>query len=56
MNQVAHEIRTPINCIILLIEMALQQVPDRLKEKYLLPAYSSAKLLNSLVNDMLDIA
>ena len=51
LSQVAHEIRTPLNCIISMIEITNEcvQVQENIKNTYLSPALTSAKLLNNLI-------
>lgn len=53
---VSHELRTPINSNMNLINEALKSpdVPQRVKENLLDPAFKSGKLLLNLVNDILD--
>jgi len=49
---VSHELRTPLNGNINMIEIALQEIsiPEYVKEKYLVPAIRSGKLLMHLIN------
>ncbi len=53
---VSHELRTPLNANLTFIEAALRSdgVSRSIKETMLLPAHRSGKLLNFLVNDILD--
>lgn len=56
LSQVAHEIRTPLNCIINMLDISQQSDSlDQIK-KFIAPSLSSAKLLSSLVHDLLDVA
>ena len=52
----SHELRTPLNCIITMLDLVEKSVSDELWEDYLQPASHSAKLLLSLVNDILDFS
>ncbi|KAL4478637.1 hypothetical protein ABPG74_006872 [Tetrahymena malaccensis] len=56
LSQVAHEFRTPLNCIISMMELASITNPSSQIQQYLKPALTSAKQLNSMVNDLLDLA
>ncbi|KAL4470889.1 hypothetical protein ABPG72_005923 [Tetrahymena utriculariae] len=56
LSQVAHEFRTPLNCIISMMELASINNPSSQIQQYLKPALTSAKQLNSMVNDLLDLA
>eukprot|EP00331_Platyophrya_macrostoma_P033664 CAMPEP_0176434962 /NCGR_PEP_ID=MMETSP0127-20121128/17015_1 /TAXON_ID=938130 /ORGANISM="Platyophrya macrostoma, Strain WH" /LENGTH=654 /DNA_ID=CAMNT_0017817851 /DNA_START=470 /DNA_END=2437 /DNA_ORIENTATION=+ len=55
---VSHELRTPLNGSINFTEQALldPNVPQHCKDKYILPALRSNKLLLSLINDILDFS
>ena len=55
---VSHELRTPLNASINFTEQALlnSEVPETIKEKYILPAFRSNKLLLCLINDILDFS
>ena len=55
---VSHELRTPLNGSINFTEQALlnPDVPQSVKEKYILPALRSNKLLLCLINDILDFS
>ena len=55
---VSHELRTPLNGSINFTEQALlaPDVPEAVKEKYILPALRSNKLLLCLINDILDFS
>ena len=54
----SHELRTPLNASINFTEQALlnSEVPETIKEKYILPALRSNKLLLCLINDILDFS
>lgn len=53
---VSHELRTPLNGFKALIDSCLQdkEVPQEIKQIYIIPAARSSKLLNSIINDILD--
>lgn len=55
---VSHELRTPLNGSINFVDQALSDpaVPQHVKEKFLLPALRSNRLLLSLINDILDFS
>ena len=55
---VSHELRTPLNGSINFTEQALYDptVPEKIKQKWLLPALRSNRLLLSLINDILDFS
>lgn len=53
---VAHEFRTPLNCIISMLQNLDQSVDNILTNTYIIPAISSSKFLLNLVNDLLDNA
>ena len=52
----SHELRTPLNGVIGFLEQAVDcsEFATSLKEKYIIPALLSAKLLVSLIQDILD--
>ena len=52
---ISHEFRTPLNGIMSMIDAVESKVEEEIFKSLLLPAYNSAKLLLSLVNDILDI-
>lgn len=54
--QVAHEFRTPLNCISLMVENMMESVTEEQADEYLKPIQISAKTLLSYVNDLLDVA
>jgi signal transduction histidine kinase len=53
---VSHELRTPLNGTLNFIESAImsEEIPNSMKEAYLLPAIRSGKLLMHIINDILD--
>ena len=51
-----HELRTPLNCIISMIQLTIDTTEEASVKKFLPPTLASAKLLASLVNDLLDLA
>ena len=53
---VAHEFRTPLNCIVSMLQNLDQSIDNSLVNSYIVPAISSSKFLLNLVNDLLDIA
>jgi len=54
LSSVSHELRTPLNCIITMLDIVEKAVSNELKEDYVKPASHSAKLLLSLISDILD--
>ena len=58
LSSVSHELRTPLNGSINFIEQTLNDhtIPNQAKEKWLIPALRSNRLLLSLVNDILDFS
>ena len=58
LSSVSHELRTPLNGSINFIEQTLndRSIPTQAKEKWLIPALRSNRLLLSLVNDILDFS
>ena len=58
LSSVSHELRTPLNGSINFIEESLSDatIPTITKEKWLIPALRSNRLLLSLVNDILDFS
>ena len=56
LNQVTHEFRTPLSCIISMLELIEPQMDEEAREQYLQPAMSSGRLLMYLLNDILDLA
>ena len=55
---VSHELRTPLNATINFTEMTLSdpQVPEYVKQSWLIPAQRSSKLLLNIINDILDFS
>lgn len=55
---VSHELRTPLNGNINFVQTAVDDphVPERIKDKLLVPAIKSAKYLLTLINDILDFS
>lgn len=53
---VAHEFRTPLNCILSMLQSLNQNVNETLNDIFISPALISSKVLLNLVNDLLDIA
>jgi len=53
---VSHELRTPLNGNLTLMEiaMSLDKIPSSVKGQFLVPAYRSGKLLDHIINDILD--
>jgi len=56
LSSVSHELRTPLNCIITMLDIIEKAVSNELKEDYVKPASHSAKLLLSLISDILDFS
>ena len=58
LSSVSHELRTPLNGSINFINETLQDegIPQKAKEKWLVPALRCNRLLLSLVNDILDFS
>ena len=58
LSSVSHELRTPLNGSINFIEESLfdTTIPETTKDKWLIPALRSNRLLLSLVNDILDFS
>jgi len=52
----SHELRTPLNTNINMLSIALNDfnIPESLKEAYLVPAHQAGKLLKCSINDVLD--
>ena len=55
-SYVSHEMRTPLNCIIGMLNMMEPLLEIKNVDEFLLPALSSAKCLLNLLNDLLDVA
>ena len=55
-SYVSHEMRTPLNCIIGMLNMMEPILEEKNVDEFLLPALNSAKFLLNLLNDLLDVA
>lgn len=56
-SKMSHDIRTPLNAVLGMDSLALQEVNNPAKvQEYLKKAISSGELLTSLINDVLDIS
>ena len=55
-SYVSHEMRTPLNCIIGMLNMMEPLMEVKNVDEFLMPALSSAKCLLNLLNDLLDVA
>ena len=55
-SYVSHEMRTPLNCIIGMLNMMEPILGQKNVDEFLLPALSSATFLLNLLNDLLDVA
>ena len=53
--QVSHDMRTPLNCIIGLLQALEDIIPSNLNEEMIQPALSSSKYLANMISDILDI-
>lgn len=53
---VSHEFRTPLNCIINMLQALQPNLDKKLINNYIIPSLISSKFLLNLVNDLLDIA
>jgi signal transduction histidine kinase len=53
---VSHEMRTPLNCIIGMLNMIEPLLEAKDVEEFVLPALGSARFLLNLLNDLLDVA
>lgn len=51
---VSHDLRSPLNAIMGMLELALEQIKEKATRKFLLIAQKSSKVLLYLVNDILD--
>ena len=56
LRDASHEFRTPLNCIISMLQLIQQDVDHFMNEIYVEPAMYSAEQLMSLVSDILDQA
>lgn len=53
---VAHEFRTPLNCIVSMLQTLDQQIDPKLSNNFIMPAIISSKFLLNMVSDLLDIS
>ena len=53
---VAHEFRTPLNCIVSMLQTLDNQIDPKLSNNFIMPATISSKFLLNMVSDLLDIA
>jgi len=55
-GQISHDLRTPLNTIIVLLELVqdLTYISQSFKDEYIDPALTNCNLLMSLINDILD--
>ena len=53
---VSHEFRTPLNCIINMLQAMQHTVENEITNNFIIPSLISSKFLLNLVNDLLDIA
>ena len=53
---VSHEMRTPLNCIVSMLQILKPLISDELIESYVVPAIVSCNFLLYLVQDLLDMA
>lgn len=56
MSKVSHEMRTPLNAILSMLECLQSEVGEYLNNTYVLPCLNSVQLLMALLNDILDHA
>ena len=56
LSYVAHEFRSPLNCINTMLEALIKIAPENMRESYILPARDSLQYLLALVNDLLDMS
>lgn len=56
LSYVAHEFRTPLNCINTMLDALIKMAPENLRDTYILPARDSLECLLALVNDLLDVS
>ena len=58
LSSVSHELRTPLNCNLLMLENVIEdsRIPSEVAEHFLVPALRSAKLLKSMINDIVDLS
>ena len=55
-GQISHDLRTPLNSIMVLLNLALtfKGIPKIFTEEYIKPALTNCNLLMNLINDILD--
>ena len=56
-GQISHDLRTPLNSINIMLRLAIdtsKEIPQIIKDDYLIPAFKNSKHLISIVNDILD--
>ena len=56
LHKVSHDMRTPLNAIINMLQCLSEVIDQQVKERYLSPALSSCQLLMNLLSDILDLA
>lgn len=56
LSYVAHEFRSPLNCINTMLDALIKIAPENMRESYILPARDSLECLLVLVNDLLDMS
>ena len=56
LSYVAHEFRSPLNCINTMLDALIKIAPKNMRESYILPARDSLQCLLALVNDLLDMS
>ena len=55
-SYIAHEFRTPLNCINTMLDALAKKAPQILKDAFIVPARDSLACLLALVNDLLDMS
>ena len=56
-GQISHDLRTPLNSVIILLKLAIQQakeISENVKTEFLKPAFENSKYLLNLINNILD--
>ncbi|KAL4427061.1 hypothetical protein ABPG74_021168 [Tetrahymena malaccensis] len=58
LSSITHELKTPLNCSIQMLDMLLQNddISDVMKQIFIIPALNSNHLLLNIINDILDLA
>ncbi|KAL4466677.1 hypothetical protein ABPG72_016794 [Tetrahymena utriculariae] len=58
LSSITHELKTPLNCSIQMLDMLLQndEISDVMKQIFIIPALNSNHLLLNIINDILDLA